>query len=88
LPDLWLRVRRQNEALPEVRGGIEMIESAIQYLTDRLKEAEYTGESRCTVAVAQLTALVRDHAALTQAVRQLSAAVEQYRRDETQKVQR
>jgi hypothetical protein len=61
------------------------VESAIQYLTDRLKEAEYTGESRCTVAVAQLEALVRDHAALTQAVRQLSAAVEQAKRDATVK---
>lgn len=63
-----------------------MIESTIEYLTDRLREAEYTGETRATVATTQLAALLRDHAALTTAVRQLSAAVAQYRREDTAKV--
>ena len=61
-------------------------ERAIEYLTARVKDAEYTGEGRVEVAVPQLRALLADHAALTTAVRQLSAAVERYRADDTAKV--
>jgi hypothetical protein len=77
--------QRRREA-DKRRKRVSLIEADIQFVRDLVQHAGYTGEQFVTVGRERLLSVLAHVESLEVSVRQLSAAVEQFRRADTAKV--